>query len=394
MGYDFHMKIQHLIDKYKLPELTMVTKPTMPPLQDFQKQLELIWESQWLTNNGPFHREFEQRLSKYLGVEQISLFCNGTIALLVALQALRINSGEVITTPFTFPATAHVLYWNGIRPTFCDIDPVTFNLDPQKIEKLISPDTKAILAVHIFGNCCDMEMIKTISEKHGLYVIYDAAHAFGVSYNGRSIVENGDITMLSFHATKLFSTFEGGALVAKTEARTKRINFLKNFGIADEETVIGPGINGKMNELQAAYGLLQLEMIDAEITNRSKLTSIYCEELSEVPGITLPYGRPDVKSNYSYFPILIDSDLYGMTRNEVYNILKKFNIMTRKYFYPLCSHYPWYSALPSARSENLPVAERVSNQVLCLPLYGNLSKETTLNICKIINELHLVGRRL
>ncbi len=376
-----------LIKQYRLPEAVTVARPTMPSLADYYKHLERIWESRWLTNAGQFEREFERRLAEYLGVEHVSLFCNGTIALLVALQALRINSGEVITTPFTFPATAHVLHWNNIRPVFCDIDEKTFNLDPHRIEQLISPNTKAILPVHVYGNPCDVEAIQSIADRHGLHVIYDAAHTFGVQLNGRPLVEHGDISMLSFHATKLFSTLEGGALVVKTEVQKTRIDFLKNFGIADEETVIGPGINGKMNELQAAYGLLQLEMIDDEIANRARLVNTYRDGLREIPGITVLDDMPDVKHNYAYFPILVNPASYGMTRDKLYTLLKELNVMTRKYFYPLCSTYPCYSALPSADAGNLPVAQRVAEQVLCLPLYGTLEKSVVRTICALLNEL-------
>ncbi len=360
----------------------------MPPLAKYHELLEEIWESRWLTNRGQFHRQLEQRMAEYLGVENLSLFCNGTLALLLALQNLRINSGEVITTPFTFPATPHVLYWNGIRPVFCDIDPETFNLDPARVEQLISPDTKAILAVHVYGTPCDVESLQEIAVRQGLYLIYDAAHAFGTEYQGRSLVQHGDVSMLSFHATKLFSTFEGGALILKTEAQKRRVDFLNNFGISGQETVIGPGINGKMNELQAAYGLLQLDMVDREIENRTTLTQHYREELRGVPGIRLLQELPEVKRNWAYFPILIDAESYGMSRDDLHRVLKAFNILTRKYFFPLCSTYSCYSSFASSRPDNLPIAHGVADRILCLPIYGDLSTEDVRAISHVVARLH------
>ena len=364
-----------------------VTQPTMPPIEKYQELVQAIWDSKWLTNNGQFHQEFERRLGEYLGAEHVSLFCNGTIALMVALQTLRINEGEVITTPFTFPATAHVLYWNRIRPVFCDIDDTTFNLDPGRIERLISPDTKAIMPVHVFGNPCNIEGIQEIADRHGLDVIYDAAHAFGVRYKGRPIVEAGDLSVLSFHATKLFTSIEGGAIVSKTGGGKKRVDFLKNFGFANEETVIGPGINGKMNEFQAAFGLLQLDMINNEIANRRRLTAVYRKGLAGVPGIRVQNDLPDVAHNYAYFPVLVNEEEYGISRDALYTGLKDFNVFTRKYFYPLCTQFSCYSALPSAAPANLPVAERVARRVLCLPLYGTLKDETVRTICTVMREL-------
>ncbi len=374
--------------RYRFPEPVLVTRPTMPPRERYDRYLDGIWESRWLTNNGALHIEFEARMAQYLGVEHVSLFCNGTIALLVALQALRLTQGEVITTPFTFPATAHVLYWNRLRPVFCDIDPVDFNLDPGCIERLIGPETRAIMPVHVFGMPCRMEAIQAIADRHGLHIIYDAAHAFGVRYKGRSIAEAGDVSILSLHATKLFTSIEGGVLVSRTQARKEQIDFLKNFGFADEETVIGPGINGKMNEFQAAFGLLQLDMIDEEIAVRRRLTDIYRSILADVPGITIQNDPVDSDYNYAYFPILVDGDAYGMSRDELYEALKEFNIFTRKYFYPLCSKFPCYAALPSADPGNLPVAERVSSQILCLPIYGTLADEAVRTIATVIRALH------
>ncbi len=377
----------HLLERFRFPEPVYVTRPTMPELEDFQQSLRRIWASKRLTNAGDFHRELEERLAEYLGVEHLSLFCNGTIALLVALQLLRINSGEVITTPFTFPATAHVLYWNRIRPVFCDVEPGTFNLDPARVEELISPDTKAILGVHVYGNPCDVDALQAIADRHGLHVIYDAAHAFGARFRGRSLAGYGDVSMLSFHATKLFSTLEGGALVLATAAQKERTDFLKNFGIAGEETVIGPGINGKMNELQAAYGLLQLQLTDREIADRGALARTYRDRLAAVPGIDCLPRVAEVEENYAYFPVLIDEAVFGMSRDELHRTLKEFNVVTRKYFFPLCSTYSCYSASTSARPENLPVAHKVASRILCLPIYGGLGVEAVEAICEILAGL-------
>lgn len=378
---------QDLLDDWRLAEPVYVTSPTLPSLDSYKKMLEGIWERKWLTNEGEYHKQLESALKEYLGVDYINLFCNGTIALLVALQALRINNGEVITTPFTFAATTHVLWWNRIKPVFCDIDPKTLNLNPARLESLISSETKAILPVHVYGFPCDVEAIEKIADAHGLPVIYDAAHAFGVKYKGRSLLEHGDISMLSFHATKLFTTTEGGALVVKTESQRRRINFLKNFGIADEMTVIAPGINGKMNELSAAFGLLQLEMVTTEINNRARVTNDYREGLKNIPGVRVFGDMPETRHNYAYFPMLIDAEAYGMTRDALYSELKKFNIFTRKYFAPLCSQMPCYASLPSANPRHLPMAESAAREVLCLPIYGTLPENTVNQICRVIREL-------
>ena len=382
------MNANDLVNKYWHPDPVYVTRPRMPKLSDYQVYLEKIWDTCWLTNDGPFHMEFETRLKEYLQVAHLNLFSNGTIALLVALHALRINSGEVITTPFSFPASSHVLYWNRIRPVFCDIDERTFNMNPSRIEQLISPDTKAILPVHVYGTPCDVEAIQAIADRHGLQIIYDAAHAFGVRIGERSILEYGDISALSFHATKIFTSVEGGALVSKSAQLRDRIQYLRNFGIADETTVIGPGINGKMSELQASFGIMQLEMVDREIEDRRCLTLLYRQGLKGTPGITFLEDIPDVRSNYSYFPILVDPDQYGMDRDALSDLLKQCNIFPRKYFYPLCSDYPCYSSLPSSQPGNLPVAQRVANQVLCLPLYGKLDAAVVDVVCSIIQTLH------
>ena len=371
----------------RFAEPIYVTRPTMPPLEDYTELLSQIWESKWLTNKGPFHEELEARVAAYLGVEHLSLFCNGTVALMVALQMLRLNSGEVITTPFTFAATPHVLYWNGIRPVFCDIEPRSFNLDPNRIEELITPDTRAIMPVHVYGTPCDIDAIQKIADRHGLPVIYDAAHTFGARWQGAAICSYGDAAILSFHATKLFSTAEGGALVVKSKAQRERVDSLKNFGIAGEESVIGPGINGKMSEFQAAFGLLQLESISEEIANRRVIDSCYREHLTGVPGIALLPETTETQRNYAYFPLLVDEGAFGVSRDTVYESLRAHNVFARKYFYPLCSHYPCYAALPSARPQDLPVAERVSREVLCLPIYGTLDPNAAGDIAGMVLSL-------
>ena len=390
---DHGKNLREIVETFCLPEPIFVTRPKIPPLNSYVSCLENIWQTCWLTNNGPYHQEFEKKLKVYLGVENLNLFVNGTIALLVALQALRINSGEVITTPFTFPASTHVLHWNRIRPVFCDIEPKTLNLDPEKIERHINSDTKAILGVHVYGNPCDVEAIQTIADRHGLHVIYDAAHAFGVKIGNRSILEFGDISALSFHATKLFTSIEGGALIPKTKGQFDRIQSLKNFGIADEETVIGPGINGKMNEFQAAFGLLSLEQIDEEIESRRNISLMYRNELDGIPGISFLEDMPDIKHNYAYFPILVDVEQYGFARDELHLCLQKCNIITRKYFYPLSSDYPCYASLPSSHKDNLPIATQISKQVLCLPIYGELNVEIVEVLCDIIKKLYNIKKK-
>jgi len=381
------MTLDALVSKYRFETEIYVSRPTMPPLERFHESLEEIWRSRWLTNGGAFHQRFEKALGVYLGMPHVNLFCNGTIALLVALQALRVTSGEVITTPFTFPATPHVLHWNEVSPVFCDIDPLSFNLDPAKIESLVTPKTVAILPVHVFGNPCDVDAIQGIADKYGLKVIYDGAHAFGVRVRGRSIAAWGDMTMLSFHATKLFTTVEGGALVSSSERLKTRIDFLKNFGIADQETVVAPGINGKMNELQSAWGLLQLETIEKEIATRRELTELYRSRLEGTKGLTLGTETLGVDRNYAYFPVLVDGKRFGMDRDRLFEVLKLFNVFARKYFHPLCSHFSTYRSLPSGSPDRLPVAERVAREILCLPIYGTLEPEHVARICDIVRSL-------
>jgi dTDP-4-amino-4,6-dideoxygalactose transaminase len=348
-----------------------VTKPYLPPLEEFTPLLERIWASRQLTNGGPFHEELEAALAAHLGVEHISLFANGTLALVSALQALRI-SGEVITTPFSFVATAHSLLWNNIRPVFCDIDPATCNLDPARIEAAITPQTTAILPVHCFGRPCDVDAIQRVADTYGLKVIYDAAHAFGVKYRGQSILQHGDLSMLSFHATKVFTTFEGGALVSRDAKMKVRIGFLKNFGFADETVVVAPGINGKMNEIQAAFGLLQLKRIDEALAARGRIARRYREEFAGVRGIECLPESADVVANHAYFPIFVGAG-YPLSRDELNDRLRAAGIVSRRYFYPLISDMPMYRGLASSRSENLPVAKRMANEVLCLPIYPELS---------------------
>lgn len=359
-----------------------VTQPHLPPLDEFIPYLEQIWQNKWLTNNGPFHQQLEQALCEYLGVEYLSLFTNGTIALVTALQTLRIT-GEVITTPFSFVATAHSLLWNGLTPVFVDIDPTTCNLDPEKIEQAITPRTSAIMPVHCYGTPCNVERIQRIADTYGLKVIYDAAHAFGVTYKGESVLTHGDLSVLSFHATKVYNTFEGGAIICPDAKTKQRIDYLKNFGFADEVTVMAPGINGKMSEINAAFGLLQLKHVDNAIARRKAIDSYYRHQLAGVQGITCLPLPADTTPSYSYFPIFIERD-YSMSRDELYALLKQNNIHARRYFYPLISDMPMYRGLSSANQANLPVAESIASKVLCLPIYPELSSDDVLQISNLI----------
>ncbi len=351
-----------------------VTSPSLPDLDEFIPYLREIWESKWLTNNGGFHQRFENLLAEYLGVPYVSLFTNGMMALQIGMQALRIT-GEVITTPFTFAATTHAIHWNSCKPVFCDIEPETCTMDPDKVEALITPQTTALMPVHVYGNPCHHEKLQKIAVTYGLKLFYDAAHAFGVKQDGISICGRGDLAMLSFHATKVFNTFEGGALVTRDPAMKKRIDFLKNFGFADEVTVVAPGSNGKMDEFRAALGILNLRKVEEGIARREAVAGRYREALQGVPGITVPQDIAGVRHNYAYFPVRIHAGEYGMTRDELYEKLKKDGIMSRRYFYPLCSSFPTYRGLPSARPENLPVANEVAGEILCLPIYADLTEE-------------------
>ncbi|WP_083745406.1 DegT/DnrJ/EryC1/StrS aminotransferase family protein [Variovorax sp. KK3] len=348
-----------------------VTRPQLPLLEDLRPMLEDIWSSRVLTNGGKYHQRFEAALATHLGVQHVSLFANATIALVTALQALRIT-GEVITTPYSFVATAHSLLWNGIRPIFVDIDEESLNIDPAKIEAAITPQTTAILAVHCYGRPCNVEAIQKIADTYGLKLIYDAAHAFGVQDSGGSLLRHGDLSIVSFHATKVMNTFEGGAIICPDRRSKERIDHLKNFGFVDEVTVVAPGINGKMNELQSAIGVLQLAGIGDAISARQRVSLRYQEQLSAVAGLKLLENDPAIESNYAYFPVLVERDFW-CGRDELYEHLKRFNIFARRYFYPLITAFPMYRGLPSSGSANLPVATRKADQVLCLPLYPELS---------------------
>lgn len=360
-----------------------VTSPCLPPLEEFIPYLRQIWENKWLTNNGPLHQQLEKELADYLGVKYISLFSNGTLALISALQALNIT-GEVITTPFSFVATTHSLWWNKITPVFVDIEPQCLNLDPRKIEEAITERTTAIMPVHVYGNPCQTDDIERIAQKHNLKVIYDAAHAFGVKINGNSVLNYGDLSILSFHATKVYSTIEGGAIVCHTEEMKHHIDNLKNFGFRGETVVEEPGINAKLNEVQAAYGLLQLKYIDGFIQRRYEITSLYRSLLQGVAGIRYLEDMNGVEHGYSYFPILVDSEQFGISRDELYERLKKHNIFTRRYFYPLISEFNSYNKLPSAGSHNLPVATKAAQEVLCLPIFVELTDEQVREICRVV----------
>jgi dTDP-4-amino-4,6-dideoxygalactose transaminase len=360
-----------------------VTSPFLPPLEEFIPYLEDIWNSKWLTNNGKFHKALEQALCEYLGVKYISLFSNGTLALITALQTLRITS-EVITTPYSFVATTHALSWNNIKPVFVDIDPETFNIDPAKIEAAITPRTTAILPVHVYGNPCAVAAIKDIADAYGLKVIYDACHTFGVTINDVPVLRFGDLSVMSFHATKVYNSFEGGAIVSPDEVTKKRIDNLKNFGFLNETTVVAPGINAKMNEVQAAMGLLQLKYIDCAIDRRKQIAEYYRTHLNGIEGLAVMHDSPGVKHCYSYFPILIDEARYGSSRDAVYEELKKHNIFGRRYFYPLISQFPTYRGLDSAQPGRMPVAEKVTKEVICLPLYPDLELQSVDLICAIL----------
>lgn len=364
-------------------KLITVTAPLLPDLADFNEMLQQIWNSKWITNNGSFHKQLEKELASYLKVPYISLFTNGTLPLITALQALRIT-GEVITTPYSFVATTHSLWWNGCKPVFVDIDPATGNIDPDKIEAAITPHTQAIMPVHVYGKPCDTDRIQEIADKYGLKVIYDAAHAFGVEVNGESILNAGDMSTLSFHATKVYNSIEGGALVMQDERTKKRIDYLKNFGFAGEVEVVAPGINSKMDEMRSAYGLLNLKLVDAAIEARHQVAIKYREALRPVEGISFMDDMPGVKHNYSYFPIFVDAEKYGMTRDELYFKMKEQNVLGRRYFYPLISEFTTYRGLPSSHPENLPNAHKMANTVICLPMHHELTDNDIERILKVI----------
>lgn len=364
-----------------------VTQSSLPPLEEFMPYLQKIWDSKMLTNCGPMHQKLEASLCDHLGVQEIALFNNGTIGLMTALQTLALT-GDVITTPYSFIATTHALIWNNLKPVFVDVDPLTLNIDPQKIEEAITPKTCAILAVHCYGHPCDVEAIHKIAQKHNLKVIYDAAHAFGVKIrDGKSVLNSGDLSVLSFHATKVFNTFEGGAIVCHDEATKDRITRLKNFGIVDETTIDEVGLNGKMSEINAAFGLLQLQHLDNELAGRKIVDQRYRDILKDIPGVVCLGDAGEETSNYAYFPILVDED-YALSRDDLYTYLKQHNIYARRYFYPLISSFSMYKDLPSSRSENLPIATRAAEQVLCLPLYPTLSADDQQRISSLIRNAH------
>lgn len=360
-----------------------VTSPLLPDLEEFNQLLKEIWERKWITNNGEFHKRLEKELAEYLGVPYLSLFTNGTLPLITALQALRIT-GEVITTPYSFVATTHSLWWNGIKPVFVDVDPESCNIDPEKIEAAITPQTTAIMGVHCYGNPCDTEAIKEIADKYGLKVIYDAAHAFGVAKDGHSVLKEGDISTLSFHATKVYNTIEGGAMIMHDAETKRRIDYLKNFGFANETTVVAPGINSKMDEMRAAYGLLNLRQVDNAISHRKEAADRYKAALKDVEGLKLPRDVAGVRHNYAYFPVFIDEEKYGRSRDSLYEEMKSRNIYGRRYFYPLISEFSTYKGLPSATRDNLPVAHKLAESVICLPMHHDLKEEDTQRVIEVL----------
>lgn len=352
----------------------LVTSPLLPDLDEFHELLKEIWASKWITNNGQFHQKLEKALCDCLGVEFLSLFTNGTLPLITALQAMHIT-GEVITTPYSFVATTHALWWNGIKPVFVDIDPSNCGIDPDMIEAAITPRTTAIMPVHCYGKPCDTQRIQAIADNYGLKVIYDAAHAFGVEVDGESVLKQGDMSTLSFHATKVYNTAEGGALIVKDAETKKRVDYLKNFGFAGETEVVAPGINSKMDEIRAALGLLNLKQVDEAIEKRHQVAMRYREALRDVKGVRFFEDMVGIKHNYSYFPIFVDAEEYGMTRDDLYFKMKEHGVLGRRYFYPLISTFSTYKGLPSASPENLPVATRIANEVICLPMHHGMGEE-------------------
>ena len=360
-----------------------VTSPLLPDLEEFHGMLKEIWASKWITNNGQFHKQLEKALAEYLKVPYISLFTNGTLPLLTALQALRIT-GEVITTPYSFVATTHAIWWNGCKPVFVDIEEKNCGIDPEKIEAAITPKTTAIMPVHCYGRPVNMNAIQTIADKYGLKVVYDAAHAFGVEVNGESVLNKGDMSTLSFHATKVYNTLEGGALVMHDEQTKKRIDYLKNFGFAGETEVVAPGINSKVDEVRAAYGLLNLKQVGEAIEKRHQVAIRYREVLRNVKGIRFFDDMPGVKHNYSYFPIFVDAEQFGMTRDELYFKMKEQGVLGRRYFFPLISTFSTYRGLPSAAPENLPVATKIANEVICLPMHHELSDDDLNRVLELV----------
>lgn len=366
-----------------MKHMITVTSPLLPPLDEFTPYLEDIWNRKWLTNNGHYHQELEKALCEYLKVPYISLFTNGTLPLICALQAMRVT-GEVITTPYSFVATTHALWWNGIKPVFVDVDPFTGNMDPEKIEAAITPKTTAIMPVHVYGQPCNIERIQEIADIYGLQIIYDAAHAFGVEKDGVSIINAGDMATLSFHATKVYNTIEGGALICHDAQTKQRIDYIKNFGFANETTVVAPGINGKLDEIRSAYGLLSLKYVDDAIDKRRQIALNYQEALRNIPGIRYFADIVDVKHNYSYFPIFVSEKEYGMSRDVLYEKMKSAGVYGRRYFYPLISSFSTYRGLESSKQENLPNAYKMADEVICLPIHHGLSVEDVENVLNVI----------
>ena len=379
------------MDKHN-PQIT-VTSPLLPPLEEFIPYLQEIWDRKWITNNGSFHQKLEQALAEYLGVEYISLFTNGTLPLITAFQALGIREGEVITTPYSFVATSHSIWWNGLKPVFVDIEEETCGIDPNKIEAAITPNTVAIMPVHCYGKPCKTAEIDAIAKKYNLKVIYDAAHAFGVTQDGQSVLKAGDISTLSFHATKVYNTIEGGALICHSADMKYHVDNLKNFGFRGETNVVAPGINSKMDEMRAAYGLLNLRQVDAAIEARKKVAKQYVDALQDVKGIKIfqpmidsfsPLSGESEGANYSYFPIFVDESQYGISRDALYEKMKANNVLGRRYFYPLITDFDPYKNIPSANPANLPVANKIANQVICLPMHHELSEEDIMRVVECI----------
>lgn len=366
------------------PAIT-VTSPLLPSLDDLNQELQKIWESRYITNNGTYHKKFERAVADYLGAPYVSLFANGTLALFTALRALKI-SGDVITTPYTFVATTHALNWNGINPVFADVDPVTGNLDPYRIEEAITPRTTAILPVHVYGTPCDTRRIREIADRHGLRVLYDGAHGFGVRTGEGSLLNEGDMSIVSFHATKVFNTVEGGAVIMHDREMKQQIDYMKNFGFANETTIVTPGINCKLDEIRSAYGLVNLRQVDWAIDARKSIALRYREELKEVEGISFLSDVPGVRHNYAYFPIFIDAAAYGMERDELYSMFRSRNILCRRYFFPLVSEVDPYTHLDSARPDNIPNAVRLSKSVICLPIHPYLSDDDLGRVIEVIKN--------
>jgi dTDP-4-amino-4,6-dideoxygalactose transaminase len=363
-----------------------ITQPLLPDIDEFNDMLKEIWDSKQLSNNGNMVKQLEKNLSSFLGADYLSVFSNGTVALQLACRVLRL-SGEVITTPFTFAATTHALTWNNIKPVFCDIDEDSFNMNPDLIESLITEKTTAIVPVHVFGYPCNVDKIQKIADKYGLKVLYDAAHAFGVKIDGKPISAYGDVSMFSFHATKIYHTIEGGALTFKDPYYKERADSLRNFGIRNLDNVMEPGTNGKLNEIQAAVGLLLLKVVEEEIERRKEITNLYREMLKNIPGITTSKDLDGISHNYAYFVIKVDKEEYGLSRDELFNKLGEYNVIARKYFYPLCSNFQCYKDYPSSRPDLLPVANKVADRVLSLPLHGRMQNSDVEKICAIIKAI-------